>query len=125
MNEATKRLVRARAGDRCEYCLLLQADSPLARLQIEHILPRKHGGGDDAENLALACIDCNLHKGANLAGMDDESGQLTPLFNPRVDSWHEHFEWRGIHVFGKTALGRVTVHVLNMNSDDQLALRSI
>lgn len=124
MNESTRRLVRARAGDRCEYCLLSQSDSPLARLQIEHILPRKHGGSDDAENLSLACIDCNLHKGPNIAGVDSETGQITSLFNPRIDAWHEHFEWRGIHILGKSPIGRVTVNVLNMNSEDQLALRS-
>ena len=32
MDEATRRLVRRRAGDRCEYCHLRQEDSPLARL---------------------------------------------------------------------------------------------
>jgi len=31
-------------------------------LHIEHILLKIHGGTDDMENLALACIDCNLHK---------------------------------------------------------------
>ena len=113
---------RATAASIACYCNPIR---PYARLQIEHILPHKHGGSDAAENLALACIDCNLHKGANLAGMDAESGQITPLFNPRIDSWHEHFEWRGIHILGKTPIGRVTVDVLNMNSDDQLALRSI
>ena len=60
IDAATRRLVRDRAGDKCEYCGLLQVRSPLAALQIEHILPRKHGGGDDSENLALACIDWKL-----------------------------------------------------------------
>ncbi len=62
MNTATKALVRQRAGQRCEYCQLRQEDSPLAVLHIEHVIPKKHGGSDDLENLALACIDCNLHK---------------------------------------------------------------
>jgi hypothetical protein len=30
----------------------------------------------------------------------------------------------GIHLIGRTATGRTTIRVLNMNSDDQLSLRS-
>lgn len=70
MNERTKARVRERAGYRCEYCHLSQDDSPLAALHIEHIIPRAHGGTDHLDNLALACIDCNLHKGPNLTGLD-------------------------------------------------------
>src|SRR5436309_15778446 len=66
MSPALQAHVRERAGNRCEYCQLRQEDSPLAALHIEHILPRSHGGTDDLDNLALACIDCNLHKGTNL-----------------------------------------------------------
>ena len=29
------------------------------------------------DNLALACIDCNLHKGPNLTGIDPETNQVT------------------------------------------------
>ena len=32
--------------------------------------------------------------------------------------------WDGIHIVGKTAIGHTTVRTLDMNSDDQLALRS-
>ena len=124
MDETTKIYVRERAGQRCEYCQLHQDDSPLAKLHIEHIIPRKHGGADDLNNLALACIDCNLHKGPNLTGIDPESKAVTELFHPRRHYWHDHFEWRGIYLIGKTAMGRTTVRVLEMNSDEQLALRS-
>ena len=62
--------VRERAHNACEYCHLHQDDSPLAVLHIEHIIPKVHGGTDDLDNLALACIDCNLHKGTNLTGID-------------------------------------------------------
>jgi 5-methylcytosine-specific restriction endonuclease McrA len=124
MNDAAKARVRERAGKRCEYCRLDQEDSPLAALHVEHIIPRKHGGTDDADNLALACVDCNLHKGPNLTGIDPETGKVTRLFNPRHDLWDDHFERQGIHIAGKTPIGRTTVRVLNMNSDDQLALRS-
>ncbi len=124
MNERTKNRVRLRASHRCEYCQLYQDDSPLATLHVEHILPKIHGGSDDLSNLALACIDCNLHKGTNLTGIDPLTRRVTELFHPRNQQWDEHFVWRGIHVAGRTAVGRTTIRVLNMNSEDQLALRS-
>lgn len=123
MDAATKRFVRERANNCCEYCRLSQEHSPLFALQVEHIRPRKHRGGDELENLALACIDCNLHKGPNIAGIDSDSDALIELFHPRREAWEDHFELRGPLIVGKTAIGRVTVDVLNMNSDDQVALR--
>jgi 5-methylcytosine-specific restriction endonuclease McrA len=125
MNRATQAAVRERAGQRCEYCGLDQADSPLASLHIEHIIPRIHGGTDTLDNLALACIDCNLRKGPNLTGIDPETNQITKLFHRRQDGWNVHFAKEGVHIKGKTAIGRTTVTVLRMNSDEQLALRSV
>ncbi len=104
MDLRTRAQVRERAGSRCEYCQLHQKDSPLAALHVEHIRPITHGGTDELENLALACIDCNLHKGPNLTGVDPETAQVTELFNPRRDVWSDHFEWRGIHLHGKRAV---------------------
>jgi 5-methylcytosine-specific restriction endonuclease McrA len=123
MTEAVRRLVRQRAKHRCAYCQLYQDDSPLAALHIEHIRPIKHGGTDVLENLCLACIDCNLHKGTNLTGIDPETDKITPLFHPRKDNWDEHFGWNGIRIAGRTAVGRVTVRVLDLNGDDRLDLR--
>ena len=124
MAAAKRAEVRARAGNACEYCHLHQDDSPLASLHIEHIIPLIHGGSDHLDNLALACIDCNLHKGTNLTGIDPKTGQVTELFHPRRQSWREHFHWRGIYLQGRTAIGRTTIRVLSINSEDQLALRS-
>jgi 5-methylcytosine-specific restriction endonuclease McrA len=123
MDPQTRRTVRERAGDRCEYCGLRQNQSPLATLHVEHIIPRKHGGTDSLENLALACIDCNLHKGPNLAGYDPATGRLTPLFHPRRDLWSEHFARQEFLIVGKTASGRTTVAVLDLNSEERIQLR--
>ncbi len=123
MNESIKELVRQRAGNRCEYCHLHQDDSPLAVLHIEHIVPKKHGGADDTDNLSLACIDRNLHKGSNLTGIEPETDEITELFHPRRHEWEDHFEWKGIFILGLTAIGRTTVRVFNLNSDDQLSCR--
>ena len=125
MDLQTRARVRERADNRCEYCQLHQEDSPLAVLHIEHIIPKVHGGTDALENLALACIDCNLHKGTNLTGVDPETRLITNLFHPRRELWDEHFRWQGNQIAGKSAIGRTTVRVLQMNSEDQLALRSV
>jgi HNH endonuclease len=124
MLPSTKTRVRERAGNACEYCHLHQDNSPLAVLHIEHIIPKIHGGTDDLDNLALACIDCNLHKGPNLTGIDPATGTVTELFHPRHHTWEDHFAWDGISLVSNTAIGRTTIRVLNMNSEDQLTLRS-
>jgi len=120
----TRIQVRERAQNACEYCHLHQDDSPLAALHIEHIIPKIHGGTDELNNLALACIDCNLHKGTNLTGIDSQTNEVTELFHPRRQERDEHFELQGVCLVGKTASGRTTIRVLKMNSDDQIGLRS-
>src|SRR6185436_9455637 len=125
INRQVRTHVRERAHNACEYCYLHQNESPWAALHVEHIIPKVHGGTDDVDNLALACIDCNLRKGTNLTGVDPQTDRVTELYHPRRHVWSEHFEWHGVHVLGKTATGRTTVRVLGMNSEDQLALRSV
>jgi hypothetical protein len=119
----TRQQVRERAGNCCEYCGRTQASSTFP-LQVEHVIPKKHGGSDEIVNLALACCDCNLAKGPNLAGRESETGALVPLFNPRVQSWTEHFERRGLLILGKTDIGRATADVLNFNTEDRVAQRA-
>lgn len=125
MDRKTREFVRDRASDRCEYCLLPQHLSPVARLQIEHIVPRKHGGDDEVENLALACIDCNLAKSVNLSGRDPLTDRTVELFHPRTQSWEDHFRWEGAKIVGQTPAGRATVRVLNMNTEDRLRVRLV
>ena len=123
MNEQIRRDVRLRANNRCEYCERHQDDSPLARLQIEHIIPKKHGGSSVFENLALACVDCNLRKSSDLAGFDPATGSLTRLFDPRTQRWPDHFRWDGAFVVGLTDVGRTTVRVLDLNSEERIISR--
>ena len=122
MDQELANAVRARAHDTCEYCLLPQSVRRL-RFQIEHIISRQHSGGSTLDNLALACGRCNRHKGANIAGIDTESVQMTRLFNPRTDHWIDHFRWDGPRVVGLSAIGRATIEVLAMNHADEIAVR--
>jgi diadenosine tetraphosphate (Ap4A) HIT family hydrolase len=53
--------VLKRAGFRCELCGV-SADE--RALEVDHILPRRHGGTDDRTNLQSLCYKCNANKGA-------------------------------------------------------------
>lgn len=123
MDQATRNLVRQRAGNLCEYCRLEQSAQPWAMFHIEHILPRQHGGSDEIDNLCLACNHCNLHKGPNLASIDPMSSQLTRLFHPREDRWNDHFTLVEHRILGMSAVGRATVATLSMNATDRVQLR--
>jgi hypothetical protein len=123
MDARTRNLVRRRAGGYCEYCRLPETAIPLATLQIEHVVARQHLGGDEPDNLAMACPWCNRAKGPNLSGRDSQTGAIVPLFNPRTQEWDEHFYHDGALVVGITAIGRATVQVLAMNRFDLVKLR--
>ena len=119
------RRVREAARQRCGYCLSPQ-HLVMARLEIEHILPHARGGTDDEPNLWLSCPLCNGHKSDRTEGLDPETGQIVPLFNPRRQSWNEHFRWAddGIRIFGLTPTGRATVVLLRLSDDpDALQVR--
>ena len=90
--------------------------TPLIIFHVEHIVARKHNGSDQLDNLALACPECNLHKGSNLTGIDPDSGLVTRLFDPRTQIWSEHFVWEGLRIVGQTAVGRTTNWMLDLNS---------
>lgn len=74
-------------------------------------------------DLALACDRCNAHKGPNLASIDEKSGELVSLFNPRMDAWSDHFRFRGSEIVGLTPMGRATARLLNMNGPRRRQLR--
>jgi hypothetical protein len=124
MAAALKRLVRQRAGDRCEYCLLPQSASDVP-FEADHIRARHHKGRTVASNLALACFYCNGYKGPNISGLDPLTDKLTPLFNPRRHKWAKHFRYQGGELIGRTAVGRTTVEVLRINLPNLVALREL
>jgi hypothetical protein len=121
---ATRRLVRKRANDRCEYCRMPEFLS-LTAFQVEHIIAQQHVVDDSDSNLALACDRCNLFKGPNLASIDPESGAIVQLFHPRNEPWSDHFEFQGTEIVGLTQCGRATVKLLNMNTRDKRRWRKV
>lgn len=91
--------------------------------QVDHITPPKHGGTSGLNNLAWACFRRNRNKSTDIASIDEITSELTLLYNPRTQSWEEHFELRDGVILGKTAVGRVTVRILNVNHPKQVAIR--
>jgi hypothetical protein len=85
--------------------------------EIEHVIPKQHGGPTTLLNLAYSCLHCNRHKGPNLAGLEriGTASTLVPLFHPRRHKWDRHFRWSGPILVGRTPVGRVTIQVLDMN----------
>jgi hypothetical protein len=124
MDPALRRLVVARAGNRCEYCRIHQDRDPFYTFHIEHVIARQHGGVSDDGNLALACHHCNLHKGPNLSGIDPDTGVINTLFHPRQQRWSEHFLLADAVIRGLTPTGRASVVVLAMNAPIRLELRT-
>jgi len=116
--------VARRALHRCEYCHAPELVFNF-RFEVEHVIPVSQGGEDKKHNLALACRSCNLHKGADVSGIDPISGELVRLFHPRVDRWREHFHVDRTtgEIVANTSIGRATASCLNLNSSSQLLAR--
>jgi hypothetical protein len=91
--------------------------------QVDHVVAEKHGGETVAENLALSCVLCNVHKGSDIASLDPETGALTPLFHPRRDHWSDHFRLADGRIEAMTPVGRVTARLLQFNQADRVAER--
>jgi hypothetical protein len=123
MDAALEQEVWRRAGSRCEYCHVPQ-EFYRVPFQIDHVIAEQHGGPTVLENLALACLHCNRHKGPNIASIDPDTGQLVPLFHPRRDRWEDHFRWSHHELVGLTTVGRATIRVLAINHPDCLAVRA-
>jgi hypothetical protein len=66
----------------------------------------------------------NSFKGSDLAGIDAVTRRLTPLFNPRRHKWEWHFRYNGPTLIGRTAVGRTTIQVLQINCEEQVMLRT-
>jgi hypothetical protein len=125
VSTSTKRKVRESARHCCEYCRLA-ASSATSPFHVEHIIPQKHGGTDDMDNLCLACYKCNAHKGHDLTGFDPQTGEIARIYNPRKQAWHEHFVLQTtLEITGRTPEGRTTVSVLQMNAPNRLENRQI
>jgi hypothetical protein len=115
-------LVIFRAQESCEYCLV-HADYAVLVHEIDHAIAEKHGGATEADNLAYACAQCNRFKGSDIATFDPQTGQIVPLFNPRTQSWQDHFRHDGAVIIALSPQGRATERLLQLNQIDRVLLR--
>jgi hypothetical protein len=125
MDARVRDQARQRADDQCEYCGLPQKHDAYHSFHVEHVVARQHRGTDALENLAWACHQCNLRRGTNLASVDPDTNEVTRLFHPRRDQWKEHFALEGPRIVGRTAIGRTTAWLLQMNSEERVELRTV
>ena len=87
VSDQQRNTIREWAENCCEFCRIAESNR-FVKFQIDHVIPIKHGGGDETINLCLACIKCNGYKGPNVAALDPNTGNATKLFNPRQQDWH-------------------------------------
>lgn len=124
LSKETREFVRVRANQRCEYCRIPESDT-YAPHHVDHITPIVFGGTSDTDNLAWACYLCNSIKSAYIGSYDRPTKTFTPLFHPREDSWHEHFEMITGEIIGKTPIGQVTVFLLRINTTARIEKRKL
>lgn len=124
ISASLRREVIERANACCEYCLLPQSLCPIP-FELDHVIPVSDGGETSAENLCVACWNCNSAKHDQTVGRDPRTRRLVPLFNPRRQHWQRHFAWSdaGTKIAGQTAVGRTTVETLKMNQDHVVEFR--
>jgi hypothetical protein len=116
ISDEIRQAVRERAKYLCEYCHSPERLSA-NRFTLDHIIPQSLGGSDDITNLALACRRCNERRYNFIAGINPETQEIVPLFNPRQQKWVEHFVWtdQGTLIEGITPTGRATCVRLDLN----------
>ena len=119
-----RRLVVARAEGICEYCLIAEADTFFG-CEVDHIISEKHGGNTTADNLAFACVICNQAKGSDVGPLHSGTQDFVRFFNPRLDSWSDHFELIGNRIEAITPIGDVTARILGFNRSERLMERDL
>jgi hypothetical protein len=121
-----RRRVAEQAGHRCGYCLTPEALTGAA-MEVEHVIPAALGGETVEANLWLSCRRCNSRKGLRTHARDPLSQEEVPLYNPRTQTWSEHFAWSqdGTSIIGRTAVGRATIDALDTNDRLIVAARGL
>ena len=124
ISDELKNKIRQESQYRCGYCLTPQEIVSMP-LEIEHLHPIAEGGTDEAENLWLACRNCNGFKHAKTYAIDPQTNTETSLFNPRQQAWSEHFQFNEdkTEIIGKTSCGRATVIALRLNFEQAVKAR--
>ncbi len=114
-----------RANFRCEYCLIPEYFLATT-FHVDHNISLKHGGSSRLNNLAFACPHCNQNKGTDIAAMIKGTGEgeeVVRFYNPRKDTWGDHFYYASGEILGKTLIAKSTVAILQFNAIERVILR--
>ena len=76
----SRRNIFERDKHTCQYC---RKKLSKAELTIDHVIPQSKGGKDTWENLALACVKCNVKK----ANRTPEEARMPLIKKPAKPSW--------------------------------------
>ena len=117
-----RRIVIDRAAGRCKYCRIKESDT-FCGCQIDHIISEKHNGQTIELNLAFTCAYCNRFKGSDIGSIASSTGEFTRFYNPRTDTWAEHFEFVDFRILPLTAIGETTTQILKFNEFDRVLER--
>ena len=117
--------VRRRANYLCEYCHPAE-QWQYVPFSLDHVIPLAHGGKESLDNLSLACFHCNRRKSDLTEALDPTTGEIVPLFNPRLHSWSDHFTWSAdkLRIIGLTPTGLATIERLGLNRERVVRLRA-
>ena len=118
--------VRERARGFCEYCRIEESFTG-HEFTLDHVAPQSRGGATTLNNLAYACIGCNVRKSKKTHAPDPIGGEIAALFNPRLQRWTDHFCWSADTslILGLTPTGRATVRALALNRPSLIAYRIV
>lgn len=89
--------VLTRDGYTCQYC---GVRPPRSELNLDHVVPRAHGGRSTWENVVASCVSCNRSKGGRTpeqAGLRLRRPPARPRWTPLAAlplSSMRHEEWR-------------------------------
>jgi hypothetical protein len=122
INAELRRLVTARSGYICEYCLIAEDDTFFG-CAVDHIISERHSGPTERGNLAFACVFCNQAKGSDIGPINWDSKTFVRFFNPRTDRWSEHFTLSGARIEPLTPIGSVTARILGFNTVERILER--
>ena len=84
--------------------------------EVDHIISRKHGGSDELDNLAFACVACNRYKGSDIGSLST-GNRFVRFFNPRQDEWRTHFKLVGSEIIALTEFADVTIRIFRVNAE--------
>lgn len=106
--------VLTRDGFTCQYC---GERPPRSHLNLDHVVPRAHGGRSTWENVVASCVDCNRRKGGRTpeqAGLRLLRAPARPRWTPLASlplSHVRHAEWRPfLRVVDGSAVARESRH---------------